>query len=50
MFHLKPGVSGLFAGIGLLGGLWLLIYYTRVPGPFNLDPKGKPGAFGSSLL
>jgi hypothetical protein len=45
MFHPKPGIGGLLAGIGLLAGLWFLIYCTREAGPFHLDPKGKPGGF-----
>ena len=45
MYHLPPGAGGLLVGIGLFGGLWLLIYFTREPGPFNLDPGGKVGTF-----
>ena len=45
MFHRPPGTSGLLVGsaIGFLIGE--SVYLTRGPGPFNLDPQEKPGAF-----
>jgi hypothetical protein len=43
MLRVPPGFGGLSVGASLFIGLRLLIYYTREPGPFYLDPKNKPG-------
>ncbi len=45
MFHLHPGMNGLITGIAVFLVLWLLVFYTRGAGPFNLDPNGVQNAF-----
>jgi hypothetical protein len=44
-----PGVYGLLVGLAILVAIWLLTYYTRGAGRFNLDPKGIPGTFDPIL-
>jgi len=50
MYHLVPGFSGLFVGLGILLSIGTAAYFTRGPGPFNLDPQGRPGAFEPFLV
>jgi hypothetical protein len=45
MFHPPPGTSGLITGVGIFLAIGTLAYSTRGPGPFNLDPQNRPGAF-----
>jgi hypothetical protein len=45
MPHLPPGTSGVITGLGIFLAIGALAYATRGPGPFNLDPLNKPGAF-----
>lgn len=48
--NLPPGLAGLGVGLGIFFGLGTAIYKTRRPGPFNLDPDNRPGAFEPFLL
>ena len=43
--HLVPGFSGLVLGPFVFGVVWCLTFFTKAPGPFNLDPQGGKGAF-----
>lgn len=45
MAHIPPGSSGLSTGVGIFLAIGVLAYVTRGPGPFNLDPQNRPGAF-----
>jgi len=45
MLHPPPGTSGVVTSVGVFLAISLLAYLTRGPGPFNLDPQNKPGAF-----
>src|SRR6266478_2170670 len=45
MFYLPPGASGLITGVGIFLAIGTLAYSTRGPGPFNLDPQNRAGAF-----
>src|SRR2546430_2242978 len=45
MFHPPPGTSGLITGVGISLAIGTLAYSTRGPGPFNLDPQNRAGAF-----
>jgi hypothetical protein len=45
MPHLPPGLSGAITGVGIFLAIGALAYFTRGPGPFNLDPQNRPGAF-----
>jgi hypothetical protein len=45
MFHPPPGISGLVVSLVIFIVIGACVYVTREPGPFNLDPKGKDGAF-----
>ena len=45
MFHPPPGTSGLSIGFAIFWGIGLPVYFFLPKGPFDLDPKGIPGAF-----
>jgi hypothetical protein len=45
MFHLFPGLSGLLVGFAIFFAIMSCAYFTRKTGPFDLDPRGVPGAF-----
>ena len=41
------GIRGLLTGLAMFPAIWILVRLTIVTGkgPFDLDPKGVPGAF-----
>jgi len=45
MFRAPPGTSGLLVGVSIFVLIGALVYLTREPGPIDLDPRGKVGAF-----
>src|SRR5580704_1651435 len=45
MFHPFPGTSGLLVGLAIFSAIGACAYLTRGPGPFDLDPQAKFGAF-----
>jgi hypothetical protein len=45
MFRAPPGTSGLLVGLAIFFVIGAWVYLTREPGPIDLDPQGKPGAF-----
>ena len=45
MRQIPPGSSGLITGVGIFLAIGALAYVTRGPGPFNLDPQNRLGAF-----
>jgi hypothetical protein len=45
MFRAPPGTSGLLVGLGIFLVIGAWAYLSIGPGPFELDPEGKPGAF-----
>jgi hypothetical protein len=45
MRNLFPGFTGLFTGAVILLGVGTASYFTKKFESYNLDPKGKPGAF-----
>jgi hypothetical protein len=40
-----PGTSGLLVGLAIFSVMGAWVYFTREPGPIDLDPQGKAGAF-----
>lgn len=42
---MPSGLSGLIVGLAIFPSLWFACYLPLDPGPFDLDPKGRPGAF-----
>jgi hypothetical protein len=45
MFHPFPGFSGAVFALLAFGVIFMLSYCTHEPGPFELDPPGKPGGY-----
>jgi hypothetical protein len=45
MLHPPPGASGVITGVCIFLAIGTLAYATREPGPFNLDPQNRSGAF-----
>ncbi len=42
---MRPGIGGLIVGFAIFLATGAYSYFSLGPGPFNLDPLGKPGAF-----
>ncbi len=45
MFRAPLGTSGLLVGLAIFFVIGAWVYLTREPGPIDLDPQGKAGAF-----
>jgi hypothetical protein len=45
MRHPFPGFSGVILALGSFGVIYWLPYREHKHGPFDLDPKGKPGGY-----
>jgi hypothetical protein len=45
MWHPFPGFSGVVLALLSFGVIFLVSYFAHSPGPFDLDPRGKPGGY-----